>query len=56
MSRETIITNIKGLWLPVHSNVQVIKGSELSKTNLLENAWLLIQDGIIQGFGQMDSF
>ena len=56
MSRETIITNIKGLWLPVHSDVQVIKGSELSKTNLLENAWLLIQDGIIQGFGQMDSF
>jgi imidazolonepropionase len=56
MSRETIITNIKGLWLPVHSDIQVIKGSELSKTNLLENAWLLIQDGIIQGFGQMDSF
>ena len=56
MSRETIITNIKGLWLPVHSDVRVIKGSELNKTNLLENAWLLIQDGIIQGFGQMDSF
>lgn len=55
MSRETIITNIKGLWLPVHSDIQVIRGSELSKTNLLENAWLLIQDGIIQGFGQMDS-
>jgi imidazolonepropionase len=56
MSRETIITNIKGLWLPVYSDVRVIKGSELNKTNLLENAWLLIQDGIIQGFGQMDSF
>jgi imidazolonepropionase len=56
MSRETIITNIKGLWLPVHSDVRLIKGSELNKTNLLENAWLLIQDGIIQGFGQMDSF
>lgn len=56
MSRETIITNIKGLWLPVHSDVRVIKGSELNKTNLLENAWLLIQDGIIQGFGRMESF
>jgi len=55
MSRETIITNIKGLWLPVHSEVRVIKGSELNKTNLLENAWLLIQDGIILGFGHMDS-
>ena len=55
MSRETIITNIKGLWLPIHSETRVIKGSELNKTNLLENAWIHIQDGIIQGFGQMDS-
>ncbi|HPI11466.1 MAG TPA: imidazolonepropionase [Catalimonadaceae bacterium] len=55
MSRETIITNIKGLWLPIHSDIRVIRGSELNKTNLLENAWLLIRDGIIQGFGQMDS-
>lgn len=55
MSRETIITNIKGLWLPIHSDIRVIRGSELNKNNLLENAWLLIRDGIIQGFGQMDS-
>jgi imidazolonepropionase len=55
MTRDTIITNIKGLWLPVHSEIRVIKGSELNKTNLLDNAWLLIKDGIIQSFGCMDS-
>jgi len=55
MSNQSILTNIKGLWLPVHKEVRVVKGKELSETNLLSNAWLWIKDGMIENFGTMES-
>ena len=51
-----LITNIKGL-IGLHpKNKLVLRGSELDHLPVLENAWLLIEDGLIKDFGKMDSF
>lgn len=31
------------------------QGTEMSETGTLENAWLLAEDGLVKGFGEMDS-
>jgi len=50
-----LITNIKGL-VGLHSKDKlVLRGSELDSLPVLENAWLLIEDGLIKDFGKMDS-
>lgn len=50
-----LITNIKGL-TGLHSrNKLVLRGSELDHLPVLENAWLLIEDGLIKDFGEMDN-
>jgi imidazolonepropionase len=51
---EGLITNIKGL-VGVHSTDQLsLRGSELAQLPVLENAWLLLQDGLIKDFGLMN--
>lgn len=50
-----LITNIKGL-VGLHSKDKlVLRGGELDSLPVLENAWLLIEDGLIKDFGVMDS-
>ncbi|QXU41298.1 imidazolonepropionase [Pedobacter sp. D749] len=51
-----LITNIKGLTGIHPKNKLVLRGSELDYLPVLENAWLLIEDGLIKDFGKMDSF
>jgi imidazolonepropionase len=53
MSANLLLTQIKGLWLPIHTSVQVIKGLELNKSNLFQDSFLWIKDGKIEGFGPM---
>lgn len=48
-----LITNIKGL-VGVHPTDKLsLRGSELGQLPVLENAWLLLQDGLIKDFGLM---
>lgn len=50
-----LITNIKGL-VGVHSKETLsLRGSELNQLPILENAWLLIEDGLIKDFGLMSN-
>ncbi|WP_316807509.1 imidazolonepropionase [Pedobacter agri] len=48
-----LITNIKGL-VGLHPKEKlVLRGSEMKDLPALENAWLLIEDGLIKDFGKM---
>lgn len=50
-----LITNIKGL-VGVHPKEKlVLRGSEMANLPILENAWLLLEDGLIKDFGGMDN-
>jgi imidazolonepropionase len=48
----TLIVNIKGL-VNVRSENKLLRGDELSELPIIENAFLLIEDGIITNFGSM---
>lgn len=48
-----LITNIKGL-VGLHPKEKLsLRGSELANLPVLENAWLLLEDGLIKDFGLM---
>ncbi|RZL49423.1 MAG: imidazolonepropionase [Pedobacter sp.] len=48
-----LITNIKGL-VGVHPKEKLsLRGSEMAHLPILENAWLLLEDGLIKDFGLM---
>ena len=48
-----LITNIKGL-VGVHPKEKLsLRGSEMANLPILENAWLLMEDGLIKDFGLM---
>ncbi|MCX2493625.1 imidazolonepropionase [Pedobacter sp. PF22-3] len=50
-----LITNIKGL-IGLHlKDKLVLRGNELSNLPVIENAWLLVENGLIKDFGEMDS-
>lgn len=50
-----LITNIKAL-VGVHpKETYFLRGSKLNQLPVLENAWLLLEDGLIKDFGPMDS-
>lgn len=50
-----LITNIKAL-VGTHPPGQlVLRGTELANLPILENAWLLLEDGLIKDFGSMTS-
>ena len=50
-----IITNIKAL-VGIHLPEKlVLRGSELANLPLIENAWLLLEDGLIKDYGLMTS-
>lgn len=48
-----LITNIKGLVGLHPKDKLMLRGNELSNLPVLENAWLLIEDGLIKDFGEM---
>lgn len=48
-----LITNIKSL-VGVHDPTLPLRGPELKQLPVLNNAWLLLEDGFIAGFGSMD--
>jgi imidazolonepropionase len=50
-----IITDIQTLYGIQHAGRAVFKGAELGNTEQLNNAWLSIHDGLISGFGKMDT-
>lgn len=52
--KSLLLTNIKQL-LGVRSQATPLYGSQMKELPLLENAWLLIEDSEIAGFGHMDS-
>ena len=48
-----LITNIKGL-VGIHPKEKLsLRGSEMANLPILENAWLLLEDGLIKDFGLM---
>ncbi|MFN0256205.1 imidazolonepropionase [Pedobacter ureilyticus] len=48
-----LITNIKAL-VGIHPKEKLfLRGSELKQLPILENAWLLLEDGLIKDFGSM---
>lgn len=49
-----LITNIKSLIQTHDQNPEIRKGRNISELNLLNNAFLLIENGIIHSFGQMN--
>lgn len=50
-----LITNIKAL-VGIHpKETTVLRGSEMANLPLLENAWLLLEDGAIKDFGSMSA-
>ena len=50
---STLVTNIK-LLVNTRSENKLLRGNELSVLPCVENAFLLIEDGFIASFGQMD--
>jgi imidazolonepropionase len=50
-----LITNIKGL-VGIHPKEKLIlRGNEMANLPVLENAWLLMEDGLVKDFGEMRS-
>lgn len=50
-----LITNIKELLQIRESNIYKVSGSEMAQLPLLQNAWLLVKDNLIEDFGAMDT-
>ena len=50
-----IITNIQTLYGIQQAGRAVFKGAELGNVEQLSNAWLSIHDGLISGFGKMET-
>jgi imidazolonepropionase len=48
----TIITNIKQL-VNVRTENKLLRGSELANLPIIDNAYLVVQDGLIKDFGEM---
>lgn len=51
-----LLTNIKQLCNVEDGDTKktIVQGADMNTLNCIENAWLLIEDGIIQDFGSMD--
>ena len=50
-----LITNIKGL-VGIHpKEILSLRGNEMANLPVLENAWLLLEDGLIKDFGSMEN-
>lgn len=52
---QLLITNIKELLQVRETNVTKVSGKQMAELPLLNNAWLLSENGIIKDFGTMDT-
>lgn len=52
--KRLLITNIRELH-GVNDTVQPLRGAAMDTTDRIDNAWMLIEDGIIAGFGSADT-
>ena len=52
---DLLIKNIKQLIQILEPNIKWVAGHDMSHLNLIENAYLAINHGLISGFGPMDS-
>lgn len=52
--KRLLITNIRELH-GVNDTVQPLRGAAMDTTGRIDNAWMLIEDGIIAGFGSADT-
>jgi imidazolonepropionase len=50
-----LLHHIKGLVVRDNITTQPIRGSEMSHLNIIENAWLWLENGIIKDYGSMDN-
>jgi imidazolonepropionase len=50
----TLLKNIRFL-VQVRESSPLLRGAALAELPMLENAWLLVEDGIIAGFGSMEA-
>src|SRR5690606_3027272 len=50
---QTLIVNIKQLVQVRETNVEMVSGADMNILPILENAYLLIEDGLIADFGLM---
>src|SRR5690606_18851295 len=51
---QTLIINIKQLVQVRETNVEMVSGADMNTLPVLENAYLLIEDGLISDFGLMN--
>ena len=49
---ELLITNIRQL-INIREENELVKGKDLSTLPCIENAWLVVEDGLIAGYGEM---
>ena len=49
----TLIQNIKTLWQTDDGYRRIVRGKEMREIPSIENAWLLIENGLIKNFGEM---
>lgn len=52
---KILITNIKQLLQVRPESISLLKGEQMKELPILNNAYLLIEDEVIQGYGTMDS-
>src|SRR4051812_33136099 len=50
-----LIKNI-ALLAGVREDTSLLRGRQLAKLPCIENAWVIIEDGVIAAYGQMDDF
>lgn len=51
-----LITNIKELLQVRYTHTDKLSGSEMATLPSIKNAWLLIEDDVIKGYGTMDNY
>jgi imidazolonepropionase len=56
MKKDLYIKNIKQLLMAGLNPSEPLRGSEMAKVPVLNDAWIFINDGKIRGFGTMDQF
>jgi imidazolonepropionase len=53
--KTSLFTNINTLVGIHHANVRLLRGTDMAQLPILNNAWLLVEDGRIAAFGSMDA-
>lgn len=53
MRHSILFQNIKTLWQTDNGDRKVLRGNEMNEIPHLDNAWLLIENGIIKNYGRM---